>query len=51
MLAQEIRINGTLVERYIFLEVCSVLELNWREIAEDPRQNSLNLENSPKLNY
>lgn len=24
------------VERYIFLEVCSVLELNWREMASAP---------------
>jgi predicted NACHT family NTPase len=28
--------SGRPVERHIFLEICSVLELNWREIAADP---------------
>lgn len=28
--------TGRPVDRYIFLEVCSVLDLNWREIAIDP---------------
>ncbi|OKH60204.1 NACHT domain-containing protein, partial [Scytonema sp. HK-05] len=28
--------SGRPVERHIFLEVCSVLELNWREIAANP---------------
>lgn len=28
--------SGRPVDRYIFLEVCSVLELNWRAIAIDP---------------
>ena len=28
--------TGRPVDRYIFLEVCSVLELNWREIAIAP---------------
>jgi predicted NACHT family NTPase len=28
--------TGRPVDRYIFLEICSVLELNWREIAIDP---------------
>ncbi|BAZ69711.1 hypothetical protein NIES4106_44890 [Fischerella sp. NIES-4106] len=28
--------SGRPVERHIFLEICSILELNWREIAADP---------------
>lgn len=28
--------TGRPVERYIFLEICSILELDWREIALDP---------------
>ncbi|MFB2769286.1 NACHT domain-containing NTPase [Pelatocladus sp. BLCC-F211] len=28
--------SGRPVDRQIFLEICSVLELNWREIAADP---------------
>ncbi|MGH2412365.1 MAG: NACHT domain-containing protein, partial [Microcystaceae cyanobacterium] len=28
--------TGQPVERYTFIEICSVLELNWREIAENP---------------
>ncbi|HEY9665772.1 MAG TPA: NACHT domain-containing NTPase [Coleofasciculaceae cyanobacterium] len=28
--------SGRPVERHIFLEICSLLELNWREIAADP---------------
>jgi predicted NACHT family NTPase len=28
--------SGRPVERHIFLEICSILELNWREIATDP---------------
>ncbi|MGH7998538.1 MAG: NACHT domain-containing protein, partial [Brasilonema sp.] len=28
--------SGRPVERHIFLEICSVLELNWREIAANP---------------
>ncbi len=28
--------TGQLIERYTFLEICSVLALNWREIAENP---------------
>ena len=28
--------TGRPVDRYIFLEVCSILELDWREIALDP---------------
>ncbi len=28
--------TGQPIERYIFIEICSVLELNWREIAENP---------------
>ena len=28
--------SGRPVDRHIFLEICSVLELNWREIAADP---------------
>lgn len=28
--------TGRPVERHIFLEICSVLELNWREIAANP---------------
>ncbi len=28
--------SGRPVERHIFLEICSVLELKWREIAADP---------------
>ncbi|MGL5925942.1 NACHT domain-containing protein [Chroococcidiopsis sp.] len=28
--------TGRPVDRYIFLEICSVLELNWREVAIDP---------------
>jgi len=28
--------TGRPIERYIFLEVCSILELNWREIAKAP---------------
>jgi predicted NACHT family NTPase len=28
--------TGRPIERYIFVEICSILELNWREIAENP---------------
>ncbi|MBR8835036.1 MAG: NACHT domain-containing NTPase [Stigonema ocellatum SAG 48.90 = DSM 106950] len=28
--------SGRPVERHIFVEICSILELNWREIAADP---------------
>ncbi len=28
--------SGRPVERHIFLEICSILELNWREIAANP---------------
>lgn len=28
--------SGRPIERHIFLEICSVLELNWREIAANP---------------
>ncbi len=28
--------SGRPVDRHIFLEICSILELNWREIAADP---------------
>ena len=28
--------TGRPIERYIFVEICSILELNWRDIAENP---------------
>ncbi|MEA5571130.1 NACHT domain-containing NTPase [Calothrix sp. UHCC 0171] len=28
--------SGRPVERHIFMEICAILELNWREIAADP---------------
>jgi predicted NACHT family NTPase len=28
--------TGRPIERYIFVEICSILELNWRDVAENP---------------
>ncbi|WP_442945292.1 hypothetical protein [Nostoc sp.] len=36
--------SGCPVERYIFIEICSVLPLNWREIANNPPTEFLELE-------
>lgn len=33
--------TGQPIERYIFIEICSILELNWREIAENPPAETL----------
>ncbi|BAZ45108.1 hypothetical protein NIES4102_21250 [Chondrocystis sp. NIES-4102] len=32
------------IERYTFIEICSVLELNWREIAENPPSEGIDSE-------
>lgn len=41
--------SGRPVERHTFIEICSVLELNWREIATNPPAEFLELEEYTKL--
>jgi predicted NACHT family NTPase len=41
--------SGRPVERHIFLEICSILELNWREIAADPPENKYQVCEQSKL--
>jgi predicted NACHT family NTPase len=36
--------SGRPVERHIFIEICSVLELNWREIATNPPAEFMEIE-------
>lgn len=40
--------SGRPVERHSFIEICSVLELNWREIATNPPSEFLELEEYTK---
>ncbi|MEH1943656.1 MAG: NACHT domain-containing NTPase [Nostoc sp.] len=40
--------SGRPVERHTFIEICSVLELNWREIATNPPAEFLELEEYTK---
>ncbi|MEH2048205.1 NACHT domain-containing protein [Nostoc sp.] len=40
--------SGRPVERHTFIEICLVLELNWREIAIDPPAEFLELEEYPQ---
>jgi predicted NACHT family NTPase len=40
--------SGRPVERHTFIEICLVLELNWREIAANPPAEFLELEEYPK---
>ncbi len=45
--------SGRPVERHIFLEICSILELNWRSIAVDPPaefSDSFEVAQTPILN-
>ncbi len=41
-------LSGRPVERHTFIEICSVLELNWREIATNPPAEFLELEEYTK---
>ncbi|AFZ00184.1 NACHT domain-containing protein [Calothrix sp. PCC 6303] len=41
--------SGRPVERHIFLEICSILELNWREIAADPPDEFLDRIEVPRV--
>lgn len=40
--------SGRAVERHTFIEICSVLELNWREIATNPPAEFLEIEEYTK---
>lgn len=42
--------TGRPIERYTFIEICSVLELNWREIADNPPAEVSELEERTSIN-
>ncbi|MGL5834066.1 MAG: NACHT domain-containing protein, partial [Waterburya sp.] len=42
--------TGRPIERYTFMEICSILELNWREIAANPPDNFADPEERTAVN-